>query len=135
MSDIWNKFIETEKSVGMSDEELENESEKRDDNPILYDCALAVYEFDAPYFLKLQLEANSINVNEPTPRSKQQLLYLAIIKNRMQSCKLLIQYGADLNYTINNKNYLWWAKYTNADIEIVNMLLHNSTGLKNQYIK
>ncbi|HUM51407.1 MAG TPA: hypothetical protein PK431_06300 [Chitinophagales bacterium] len=125
-SEIWHKFIETEKLNGFTIEKINSEAEKRNHNPILYDCALAIYEFDIPEFLQTQLQANTINVNEPTPRSHQSLLYLAVCKNRLKSCKLLIEHGADLNYKELDKNLLWWSVFVNANIEIVNMLLRNS---------
>lgn len=126
-SEIWHKFIETEKLNGFTDEEINNEAEKRNDNPILYDCALAIYEFDMPDFLQTQLQANAIDVNKPTPRTHQSLLYLAACKNRTESCKLLIEHGADLNYKESDKNLLWWSVFSNASIEIVNMFLRKST--------
>ena len=128
-SAIWHTFIETEKLNGFTDEEINNETEKRNDNPILYDCALAVYEFDIPEFLQIQLQANTIDVNEPTPRTRQSLLYLAVCKNRIKSCKLLIEHGADLIYNESDKNLLWWSVFANANMEIVNMFLRNSTDI------
>ena len=128
-SKIWHKFIETEKLNGFTVEEINNEAEKRNNNPILYDCALAVYDFDMPDFLQTQLQAHSIDVNEPTPRTHQSLLYLAVCKNRIESCKLLIQYGADLNYIELDKNLLWWSVFSNASVEIVNIFLRNSTDI------
>lgn len=126
-SAIWHKFIETERQKGLTDEEIQNEAEKRNDNPRLYDCALAIYEFDMPDFLKEQLQANAIDVNQATPRTKQSLLYLAICRNRTESCRLLIEYGADLNYKELDKSLLWWSVFANASVEMVNFFLRNST--------
>ncbi len=123
MSTIWNKYIE---DFG-DDEGHEFEVEKRNENPTLYDCALAICEYDEPNFLREQCKKVSFSVNALTPRTHQPLLYLAITKNRLESCKILIENGADLSYREMDKSYLWWAIFTGASIEIVQLLLSNSS--------
>jgi hypothetical protein len=123
MSTIWNKYLE---DFG-DDEGHEYEVEKRNENPTLYDCALAICEYDEPNFLKENTENVSFSVNALTPRTEQPLLYLAITKNRLESCKILIENGANLSYREMDKSYLWWAIFTGASIQIVQMLLRNST--------
>jgi hypothetical protein len=123
MSTIWNKYLE---DFG-DDEGHEYEVEKRNENPPLYDCALAICEYDEPKFLKENIENVSFAVNDSTPRTEQPLLYLAITKNRIESCKILIENGADLSYREMDKSYLWWSVFTGASIEIVQLLLRNSS--------
>lgn len=123
MSTIWNKYLE---DFG-DDEGHEYEVEKRNENPTLYDCALAICEYNEPNFLKENIENVSFAVNALTPRTEQPLLYLAITKNRIESCKILIENGADLSYREMDKSYLWWAIFTGASIEIVQLLLRKST--------
>ena len=126
MSTIWNKYLE---DFG-EDEGHEYEVEKRNINPVLYDCALAICEYDEPSFLKENIEKGLKDINALTPRTDQPLLYLAISKNRVESCKILIENGVDLSYKEMDKSYLWWSVFTGASIEIVQMLLRNSTDSK-----
>ena len=126
MSSIWNKYLE---DFG-DDDGHEYEVEKRNENPTLYDCALAICEYDEPAFLLEKITQKVIDVNALTPRTEQPLLYLAITKNRIESCKILIENGADLSYREMDKSYLWWAIFTGASIEVVQMLLRNSTDSK-----
>lgn len=126
MSTIWNKYLE---DFG-DDEGHEYEVEKRNENPTLYDCALAICEYDEPNFLREQCKNAAFDLNTLTPRTHQPLLYLAITKNRLESCKILIENGADLSYREMDKSYLWWAIFTGASIQIVQMLLRNSTDSK-----
>jgi len=123
MLDVWGKFKSDEMSNGICVEGLKNEEEKRNINPNLYDAALCVYEYDNPQFILHLLEKKKINVNDLTIRTKQPLLFLALNANRIKSVEILINSGADLNYTLLDKDYLYWAVRNNCDVEIINNLI------------
>lgn len=53
-------------STGASDEETSHEREKRLLAPNLYDCALAVSDFDRPDVLEQRIQAGSVDINAPT---------------------------------------------------------------------
>lgn len=126
MTTIWEDFVQTERDGGTSEEEIQNEHEKRESDPALYDCALAVADFDRPDVLAEIV--GGVDVNAPTPRSQQPLLYLAITKKRVQSCKILIEKGADTHARQAEKGYLFWAAFSNTDPAIVQMLLEAPGG-------
>jgi len=127
-SQIWNDFVQTETAFGLSEEEIKNEYEKRLVAPALYDCALALSEFDRPDVLNAHIQAGNIDINAPTPRTRQPLLFIAITCHRLQSCRLLIEAGADIFHRDMDKGYVFWAVYSNAPLELVEFLLGLSAG-------
>lgn len=124
MSNIWKQYVEDFGAIDGHEYELE----KRNENPALYDCARAIGEYDEPDFLKECIQQGTIDVNDLEPRTHQPLLFLAISKNRVESCKILVDNGADLSFKEMDKSYLWWAIFSNASIEIVEVLLRKSTN-------
>jgi hypothetical protein len=124
MSKIWNQYLEDFGDI----EGHEYEVEKRNDNPALYDCARAIGEYDDPDFLNDCIQQGMIDVNGLEPRTHKPLLFLALTSNRLESCKILMDNGADLSFKEMEKSYLWWAIFSNANKEIVEVLLRKSTN-------
>lgn len=125
MTDIWNKFKSTEdKDV------VEVETEWRSINPILYDAGLAIYPFDEPDFIKKLLTENQINPNDKMIRTEKPLLFSAIVENRYETSKILIEAGADLTYLSMEKDYLFWAIFGNCELKLISLILNTGFEMK-----
>ena len=122
MSEIWKQFKEYELTAIGADG-IENEAEIREINPDLYDAALCLYEYDDLEYLSRLVNEKRIDINKPTVRSHQPLLFLAIVKNRVNTVKFLIDRGANVEHLDEGKDYVFWAIFTNCDISIFLTLL------------
>lgn len=122
MSSIWKRFKEDELNIIGSDG-IENETQKRDVHPDLYDAALCLYAYNDLEYLSTLINEKRIGVNDLNPITQQSLLFLAIVNNRVDAAKFLIHQGANLEYLREQKDYLFWAVFTNCDIELLQVLL------------
>lgn len=118
MIDIWNKFKSIEDK-----EVVEIEKEWRDTNPTLYDAGLAIYPFDEPSFIKKLISENQISPNDRMVKTDKPFLFSAIVENRFETTKILIEAGAEMTYLSMNKDYLFWALYGNCDLKLITLLL------------
>lgn len=86
---------------------------------------MSIWEYDEYGLLKNLLDQNRITPNDNSIRTGQPLLFLAISRNRTNAVKLLVDYGADLEYKNLQEDYLFWALRQNCDIPIISNLLES----------
>lgn len=129
MSEVWRTFLATQRQAGATDEALSNEAGKRATDPLLYDCALAVWELDRPDFLRAALESGEVAADAPTPRTGQPLLFLAIRKGRAESLQLLLEAGADPARGHKGHDYLYWAVFADVKPAVVLQVLRASESV------
>jgi hypothetical protein len=121
MTDIWDKFKSTEDKVV-----VEVEAEWRSINPILYDAGLAIYPLDEPDFIKKLITENQINPNDRMIKTDKPLLFSAIVENRYETSKILIEAGAEMTYLSMDKDYLFWAIYGNCDLKLIRLIINKA---------
>jgi ankyrin repeat protein len=126
--DLWTRLLELE-GWAREDEPARNEAEKRRDDPDAYDCALAIWEFDEPDFVRRQLAEGRVHANALAPRSHQPLLHLAVVKDRVETCRLLIDAGADIHAVLGGESYVVTAVSCSSSVGLLRLLLDAGVAL------
>lgn len=130
MSEIWEEVAALWRAEGTSEEDIAFEADRRTNDPVAYDCWLALLYLDRPDVLEAAVSNGTLNPNALTPRGHT-LLFSAMNQGRLQSLRILLQAGADPSYlpgieelpNVPTKDYLYWAAFGDCDPSVVEQML------------